>query len=88
MPFVPAIKYDDQWCCSGRARSSPLPVRSTSNAVGEYLDSVLWRTTTVLPGLDGFGTSLLAGESAAAGSVENAIRTSRSIAAGRTENPQ
>lgn len=87
MPLVPAIKYEDQWCFSGRARSSPLPVKSTSNAVGEYFSSVLRKTMTVLPGLDGLGmlSSLL---SSVMGSVEKAIRTSRSMAAGRTLNPQ
>ena len=91
MPFVPAIKYEDQWCFSGRARSSPLPAKSTSNAVGEYFSSVLRRTMTVLPGLEGLGMSSFAAAAAASsvrGSVEKAIRTSRSMAAGRTLNPQ
>lgn len=88
MPLVPAIKYEDQWCSWGTGRSSPLPVKSTSTVVGEYLLSTLRRTMTVLPGRDGRGMSSFPLEEDWAGSVEKAIRTSRSMAAGRTENPQ
>lgn len=66
----------------------PSPARSTSKSVGENLDWTLRRTKTVLPeSFEAAGRSAPAKEGSGS-AVEKAMRTSRSMAAGRTEKPQ
>jgi len=86
-PLVPAIKYDDQWWSLGSGRSAPSAVRSTSKLVGENLLDRLRRTKVVLPSALGAGRSAPLNEGSGS-EVAKAMRTSRSMAAGRTEKPQ
>lgn len=63
-------------------KSLPSPLRFTLKVVGVYLGSVFRSKTTVRLGLAGRGNELVREGD---GAVENAIKQSRSTAAGRTE---